>query len=247
MSATTNATAVGYIRVSTEQQLDGQGLDVQRDAIIGLAEAEGLELVAVFADEGVSGSEDVAGREGLAAALDALDDGMVLVIPKLDRLARDLMVQESILRDVWAAGATVMPVPEGERAYCRPDDPTDPSRTLIRQVLGAVAAYERSMIRARLVAGRRRRIADVGYAGGPEPFGWTDPSEQSILSHVRDQRDRGRTWKGIAAELNRAGLLQRNGARWSIGSLQRTFSRAESRGQIEPVSLNLTPTLLGAS
>lgn len=231
----TNATvAVGYIRVSTESQLDGLGLDVQRTAITDLAAELGLGLHHVHADEGISGSEDITGRAGLAAALDDIAQGnaTVLLVPKLDRLARDLMVQESVLRDVWAAGGTVVPCVEGERVYCQPDDPTDPSRTLIRQVLGAVAAYERAMIRARLVAGRRRRIAEDGYAGGPEPYGWTDPAEQAILSHVRWERDLNVPWHHIANRLNRVGLMQRNGAKWIPTSIQRTYARAMARTEI---------------
>lgn len=232
-----NATvAVGYVRVSTESQLDGLGLDVQRAAVAELAESQGFELHAIHADEGISGSEDITGRAGLAAALDDLATGVasVLIVPKLDRIARDLMVQETVLRDAWNAGATVVPCVEGERIYCQPDDPTDPSRTLIRQVLGAVAAYERAMIRARLVAGRRRRIAEDGYAGGPEPYGWADPAEQQVLAHVRWERDRHTTWAMIADVLNGAGLVQRNGARWIPSSIQRTYARAMSRGEIVP-------------
>jgi DNA invertase Pin-like site-specific DNA recombinase len=238
--------AIGYVRVSTESQaLDGLGLDVQRDSIRALAEAEGLDLVTIYSDEGISGSEDVAGREGLADALDHLATGnaTVLLIPKLDRLARDMMLQESILADVWKHNATVLSCSETERTYCQPDSADDPARGLIRKVLGAVAEYERAMIRARLVAGRRRRIALDGYAGGPEPYGWTDPDEQAILSHVADQRDRGLGWKAIADELNSAGLHKRNGAPWCKASIQRTYARAEQRTTIERVSLDLTPRL----
>jgi len=224
--------AVGYIRVSTDSQVDGFGLDVQRDSITAHAAAVGLTLVDIFADEGISGSEDVAGRQGLANALDALTSGnaTVLIVPKLDRLARDLMVQESILADAWKANATVVPCVEGERLYCQPDDPTDPSRALIRQVLGAVAAYERAMIRARLVAGRRRRIARDGYAGGPEPFGWANATEQATLRRVAELRAHGLTWARTASELNRDGMLKRNGTRWSASHLHRTYTRAGQRG-----------------
>lgn len=224
--------AIGYIRVSTESQIDGGGLDVQRDSIIAYATANALELVGIHADEGISGSEDVEGRQGLANAIDALHTGTatVLIVPKLDRLARSLMVQESILADIWKSGASVVPCVEGERLYCQPDNPDDPSRALIRQVLGAVAAYERAMIRARLVAGRRRRIAQDGYAGGPRPYGWEDPAEQAILSAVADQRDTGKTWTEIAGILNTSARYGRGDSLWTGSHLARTFKRAERRG-----------------
>ena len=229
--------AVGYVRVSTEQQLDGLGLDVQEDAVRKLASERGWHLEAIYRDEGVSGSEDVAGRQGLANALAALeDDAEVLIVPKLDRLARDLLVQESILRDVWSADAEIVPCVEGEQYACRPDSPDDPSRRLIRQVLGAVAEYERAMIRARMVAGRRRKIAATGYAGGPEPYGWTDPDEQSVLDEVNAARMVGMSWRRIADRLNRAGKVRRAGGLWDASNLHRTMTRAWERGwpRLEP-------------
>lgn len=223
--------AVGYVRVSTESQLDGFGLDVQRAAIESFAAAEHLNLIAIHADEGISGSEDVAGRRGLAAALDDLTAGnaTVLIIPKLDRLARDLMVQEQVLADAWRAGADVLSCSETERTYCRPDDPTDPSRQLIRQVLGAVAAYERAMIRARLVAGRRRRIQRDGYAGGPQPFGWADQRERDILDLVTELRVQHYSWADIAEHLNNTGRFKRNGTPWTTADIHRTYQRAAQR------------------
>lgn len=238
--------AIGYVRVSTESQIDGLGLDVQVAAIHALAATEGYRVTAIYRDEGISGSEDLAGRRGLADAIEALAAGEagVLIIPKLDRLARDLMVQESILADAWKANATVVSCSETERTYCHPDNPDDPARALIRQVLGAVAAYERNMIRLRLVSGRRRRIAEDGYAGGPEPYGWSDADEQATLAHVAAARQTGRSWKAIAAELNRAGRTKRNGTAWATSDIHRTFTRANTRHPVAPASLELTPSLL---
>lgn len=246
-ATTTPNLAIGYVRVSTETQLDGYGPEIQRAAIVALAESEGLQLVAIFSDDGICGAEDITVREGLADALDALASGVasVLIIPKLDRLARDLMVQESVLADAWRTGATVLSCSETERTYCQPDDPSDPARTLIRQVLGAVAAYERAMIRARLVAGRRRKLADVGYAGGPQPYGWDDLDERATLAHVESARQRGVTWRRIADELNTADRRKRNGAPWTAAELHRVHSRAIERGPIAPAQLPIgAPTLL---
>ena len=62
-------------------------------------------------------------------------------------------------------------LPAAEAGYLG-DDPDDPSRTLIRQVLGAVSQYERSMIALRLRSGRRRNASQGGYAYGAPPFGF---------------------------------------------------------------------------
>jgi DNA invertase Pin-like site-specific DNA recombinase len=228
--------AVAYLRVSTDTQVEGFGLDIQRAAVAELAAAEGLELVAVHTDEGISGKEDVAGRAGLADALDALADGTatVLLVPRLDRLARDLMVQETVLADAWKHGARVLSCSETERVYCQPDTPDDPARTLIRQVLGAIAAYERAMIALRLRTGRRRRLAADGWAGGPKPYGWDDADERAVLERVTEARDDGATWRAITADLNAAGMVKRNGRPWSSSELHKAWSRARVRPAAHP-------------
>lgn len=233
--------AAGYIRVSTEQQLDGYGLDIQREAIEAEAEAQGLALGPVFADEGVCGAEGLETREGLGAALTWLEEhqGGTLIIPRLDRLARDLMLQESVLADIWKAGGHVWSCSPTERTYCQPDSPDDPARTLIRQVLGAVAAYERAMIKLRMVRGRRKLIAEQGWAGGVLPYGWADESEAAVLRHIAARRQQGYAYSWITDELNNHGVLKRSGKPWAIPELHKTFQRATNRGPIEPEELAL--------
>lgn len=230
-AATSDRLAAGYARVSTETQLDGFGLPIQRDAITDYATGASLELAAVFVDEGISGGEGLDGRAGLAAALDWLSEhpGATLILPRLDRLARDLMVQEQVLADAWTTGATVTSCSETERTYCRPDNPEDPARTLIRQVLGAVAAYERAMIRLRLVRGRRRRLIETGWAGGPMPYGWEDDDERAALTYIHDQRERGMSWRRLAADMTARGMVRRNGEPWNASLLHRTHTRALER------------------
>jgi DNA invertase Pin-like site-specific DNA recombinase len=226
--------AVAYLRVSTEAQLDGLGLDVQRAAVEELAQREGLTIAEWFTDEGISGSEGLDTRRALAGALDYLAEhpGATLIVPRLDRLARDLMVQEQVLADAWKCGATVLSCSETERTYCRPDDPSDPARTLIRQVLGAVAAYERAMIRLRLVRGRRMRLVREGWAGGPVPYGWSDPAEQAVLVRIHELRCGGVSWRRIAELFRVTSVRKRNGGQWNAGELQRTYARALERGPI---------------
>lgn len=227
--------AIAYLRVSTEAQLDGLGLDIQRDATIELCAAHDLSCAAVYVDEGISGSEGLRGRDALAAALEDLSahPGTTLVIPRLDRLARDLMVQEHVLADIWKTGGAVLSCSETERAYCHPDNPDDPARTLIRQVLGSVAQYERQMIHLRMTKGRRRRLAETGWAGGPRAYGHDD-HERAVLVHVGHQRAAGMSWRGLASDLNGRGLSKRNGRPWTAQELHRIYVRQTTTLQLEP-------------
>ena len=228
----TNA-ADAYLRVSTESQVDGYGLDNQRADVERAAAADGVTIRHWHIEEGVSGA--IEDRPALADAIDA--EAGTLYIPRLDRLARDLIVQESILRDLWRRDVDVRPAAEAERPYCQPDDQSDPSRTLIRQMLGAVAQYERSMIAARLKAGRRRKLAETGYAGGPEPYALTNADEKRIIRSIHCARQDRARWRDIVDALNDMGDRRRNGKPWTIGAASEIYQGWLKRQQPEAATL----------
>jgi DNA invertase Pin-like site-specific DNA recombinase len=224
---------VGYLRVSSESQLDGLGLEVQREGISRWATANGHEVVAWYTDAGVSGSNGVEGRHGLYLALNAIAEGVGegLVVYRLDRLARQLGVQESTLAMVWKLSAHVFSVDGGEVLR---DDPDDPTRTALRQMIGVFAQLERGMIVARLRAGRRAKADRGGYAGGgPPPFGWAAvegelaevPGEQATITRMRELAA-AMTLKQVAATLNTEGRPAKRGGRWHTEQVRRVLHRA---------------------
>jgi DNA invertase Pin-like site-specific DNA recombinase len=228
---------VAYLRVSTDRQAEeGLGLDIQRSAITSWARAKGHRVVAEFADEGVSGSNGLETREGLLPAYQALRNGLAdaLVVYRLDRLARDLILQETLLREIREMDRDVFSTFDSESAYLR-DDPEDPSRRMIRQVLGAVGEYERGMISMRLRAGRRLKSRQGGYAYGSPPFGlraenkalMPDDNEQAALTRAAELRRSGHSLREIAEVLEREGHRAKRGGRWHPTTLNRALARAE--------------------
>src|SRR5690242_2386020 len=120
---------IGYLRVSTDRQAEeGLGLEVQQDAIERWASERAHRIVGWYRDEGVSGSNGLDSRVGLADALDALRErrAQALVVYRLDRLARDLVLQEQLLADTRTSGADLFSTSDAESAFLR-DDPDDPS------------------------------------------------------------------------------------------------------------------------
>src|ERR1017187_10527495 len=93
--------AFAYLRVSGKGQIDGDGFPRQLEAVRTSAQAQAIRIVKVFREEGVCGAPDLEERPALMALLEALAaDGVKLVlIESLNRLARDLMVQETIIAD----------------------------------------------------------------------------------------------------------------------------------------------------
>ena len=220
--------AVSYLRVSGKGQIDGDGFDRQRDAVRRFAAAGGFELLEEYRDEGVSGTRELADRPGLAALLDRLESNGVrtVIVERADRLARDLMVNEVIVAQFTRIGARVL-TSDGADLTVSDGDPT---RTLIRQVLGAVAQFEKSVTVLKLRAARDRIRRRTGSCEGRKAFG-ARPGEAATLARIKALR---RKPKGqprpslavVAATLNAEGRLTRTGAPWAPGTLHGILARA---------------------
>ena len=93
--------AYAYIRVSGKGQIKGTGLDRQKETIVNYAKQNGYEIEKFYRDEGVSGTK--VSRPALASMMVSLEQNgtgiETVIIEKLDRLARDIMVQEAIIGD----------------------------------------------------------------------------------------------------------------------------------------------------
>ncbi len=205
--------------MSTLGQVDGYGLDVQEQQVRQCCQTAGLRLVGITRDEGVSGGLDAEDRPGLAEALTLLqaDEADVLVVAKLDRLARTLTVQEAALAHVWRYSKRVWACDVGEVLE---DDPDDPMRTAMRQMSGVFSQLERGMIRARMRAGKARKAEQGGYAGGAPPYGYRaaggqlveQPPEQEALRLMRRMKRKGESLRAIAEALDEAGHPTKRGA-----------------------------------
>jgi DNA invertase Pin-like site-specific DNA recombinase len=221
---------------------NGDSLDAQEQACRVWAEANGHEIIAVCQDDGVCGAYTPEEREGLAEALALVEDREVsgMVVRELDRLARELHVQEAVLARVWTAGGRVFEAArDGEVLR---DDPDDPMRTAMRQMAGVFAQLERGVIALRLRRGRRRKRASGGYTGGPTvAFGQrvegegrdarlvADPQTLRTVEAIQQLRRSGLTLAAIADRLNAEGAPTPRGGRWHITSVRRVLMRAESR------------------
>ncbi len=220
--------AFSYLRVSGRGQVKGGGFDRQRQAVRDYARASGIELAGEFRDEGVSGTKELADRAGLAALLDKLEAngvGLVLV-ERADRLARDLLVGEVILSQFRKLGVKVVAADSGTDLTAGDDDPT---RVLIRQVLGAVSQFEKSVIVLKLRAARERVRARNGRCEGRKPYG-TRPGEAGAVERIRQLRrkPRGRkrlSFAQVAEALNTEGLPTRTGKPWKPGTVYAIVKR----------------------
>ena len=141
----------------------------------------------------------------------------LVLIDQLNRLARDLMVQETIIGDLRKRGFDLISVTEPDLLQ---DDPT---RILMRQIFGAIAQYEKAMIVAKLRAARQRMKAKVGRCEGRKPYGETD-AERAVIARMRQMRTEGMSHRAIADALTSESVSARLAQRWHTTQVQRILA-----------------------
>jgi DNA invertase Pin-like site-specific DNA recombinase len=231
--------AFAYLRVSGLSQADGDGFPRQFAACEHFAAKNDLKIVVSYPERGVTGKSELDNRPALRACIDALlaNGTRILLIEKLDRLARDLMIQESIVQDLQRKGITLISVSEPDLFSA------DPTRTVIRQILGAFFQYERAMITSKLKAARER-IKEQGRAPGAKnyspdpalnknaegrkPYG-QKPGEAEPLRMILAWHRANVACGSIAANLNSAGIPSRRGKSWRASVVAKILARERQK------------------
>lgn len=168
--------AVGYLRVSTtEQAREGYSLSAQQQAVRAYCQAHGWELVESYADAGRSG-KSLQGRDELARLLEDAQAGNFerVVFWRLDRLGRNLRDLLDICDRLEVSGVGVVSIQEAI------DTGTAAGR-MIRNIMGALAEFERETVVKRIKAGMTEK-ARQGKIVGPLPLGYRRDSEGAIVT-----------------------------------------------------------------
>jgi len=219
-----------YLRVSTQHQIDKNGLKAQHDAVRDwcLKNDVPFPSVKVFEDVGVSGSLPVSDREGLSACFHLLQKDDVLIVPSLCRLSRDLMT--SLLIEKELQKKKVQLVSSKDEGT---DDFEDSSKTLLRRMLAIINEHERNQAIQRTKASMRAR-KERNLSCGKIPFGFSvdeekklfqNPREAEIMFAVDQFRAENVKWRLIVESLNRSGCRNRKGTEWSISNLYQIHKR----------------------
>ena len=186
---------VGYARVSTQEQDTALQLDALSKA--------GCEVIYQEKASGASRR----GRVELARCLASLGRGDVLIVYKIDRVARSLFDLLDILRQLERAGATIKSVTE-------PLDTTNSMGVFVIQILGAVAQLERSMIRERSIAGQLAARERGRHPGRLRAL--SRENEEALVSEYK------------AGGITQAGLAHKYGV--SVSVVKRALQRVRNTG-----------------
>ena len=216
--------AVSYLRCSGESQIQGDTWSRQKAAIAKYAASAGLQVTREFRDEGLSGTTELEGRAGLSDCMAYCREkriGIVLV-ESSDRLARDLIVSELLIREMQKAGIRVVTaggvdLTEGTNL--------NPTAKLIRQILAAVAEFDKNAIVLRMKAAKDRKRAKGERVDGQKPYG-EFPGEDEQIAYMREFRAKGCSFSDIARDLNLMGWRTRNECEWRASTIQKILARS---------------------
>lgn len=190
-----------YRRVSTAQQLDGGGLQRQSDVCQAFALSKGWVVARTFT-EAESGSVETMDRPQLREAISLCTPATgisAIVVERADRVARDLIVSELFFRECKAAGVEVYAADTGEELV---NADADPTRILIRQILGALAQWEKTQIARKLLAGRKRMKEKTGFPCGGKPVFGRTPEQAPIVAAILFYHRSGISAEQIARKFN---------------------------------------------
>lgn len=208
-----------YLRVSDVSQTKGDGYARQEQTIRDYASTHGYEIAAVFRED-VSGTRDEMARpvfQDMVATI--LSDGVrVVIVEGLDRLARELRIQETLLVYLASKGIDLISARTEENVTQAIQ--ADPMKKALIQIQGVFAELEKNQLVRRMRAARERVKAKGIKCEGRKGYADTEAG-RAIVHRIRLLRRRPKvgcrlTWQQIADRFNAEGLRTFDGAEFTM-------------------------------
>jgi len=220
------STAIGYIRVSTDQQAEeGVSLDAQRERLEAYAKMQGLDLVEIIEDAGISGTVPLADRDGGAALITALVDHQAkhVVSLKLDRLFRDAADALNQTRQWDKDKVALHLIDVGGQSI----NTSSAMGRMFLTMMAGFAELERNLISERTASALRHK-KQKGEVYSALPLGYEDQDgqlvpvdeEMVIVSEIRAMRQDGLSLHKIANDLNGRGIVGKRGGKFYASTIR---------------------------
>jgi DNA invertase Pin-like site-specific DNA recombinase len=241
----------GYVRSSRPPKgVRKRGGD-QEDSPLGI-ESQRREILDAFPDAEIFEDRFKSGRSarrpGLRSMLDRVEAGDLVVVSRLDRLARDSRLAVAIEYELETTREARLVSLRGEGTN-RDGSPPDPTSVFLRRVLAAqaeLAAAQASAATKSALAVKRGEgfstngVAPYGYKVGPDGKIVEDAREQEIIQKIRE-RTRGRLFEASSADvaewLTRGGYLNRVGRPWHRSGILRILKTMRTREAVSPAEV----------
>ena len=220
--------AVGYIRVSTDEQArNGQSLDAQEASIREWADKAHTHILRMFEDAGVSGTK-LRQRPALQDALRlSCEQKAVLVVYSLSRLSRSTKDTLQIAEKLDRAGADLVSLSEKI-------DTTSASGKMLFRLMAVLNEFERDQISERTSAALQHMKAK-GLVYSPIPYGYKRDGDRlipvekelQILELMKDFRTHGRSYTWIAKYLTEKSVPTKDG-KWYPATVRRMIKNSSN-------------------
>jgi len=215
-------TGYGYIRCSSDSQIDGTSLQDQSKKIEAYCNLKGFELVHIYSDAGVSGGIPIAERPEGSKMISTITNGEAIITPKLDRAFRNVVDCMSTIDILDKAGIGLHIIDLGGNAV----DAQSPAGRFMISVLASAMEMEKNLIRDRCNAGRKIRQSEGCCVGGLR-FGYDldgkklvpNQTEQKIIASIRQMKLNKFSLSKIADKLNNRGYKTKQRKPWTFGSV----------------------------
>ena len=218
--------AIGYIRVSTEKQVnEGMSLEAQQERIEQWCEANGYALAQVFVDAGISG-KNMSKRPGVQQAMAAMKKGMALVSYSMSRLARSTVDAIKISEEIAKKKGDLVLIADNI------DTTTATGRAMFK-IMAVMAELERELISERTVSGLQyMKRHGLNYTN-KTPYGFEAvdgkliqiQQEAEVVAEIQASRTSGNTLQSIADSLNTRGIPTKTGKQWAPATIHLLLKR----------------------
>jgi DNA invertase Pin-like site-specific DNA recombinase len=214
--------ACAYYRTSSQTNVgnDKDSLKRQQDAVLAYAAIQGIEVVREFYDAAVSGADPVDTRDGFGEMMRYMlgNGARTVLVENASRFARDLLVQLTGHEYLKRHGIELIPV----------DAPTHftddtPTARMVREILGAVAAFEKNSLVGRLRKARDRKRRDSGRCEGNPNFGIIP------IAHIKAAKAlsaKGLSLRKISEQLGAKGFLSGSNNAYSASAVRSMLKKS---------------------
>ena len=215
-------TAVAYYRTSSATNVgaDKDSLRRQQEAVRSCGLSRELTIVHEYYDAAVSGADAVGTRSGFSEMLTYMlsNGARTIIVENASRFARDLIVQETGYHMLKAQGIELV-------AADAPDSflSDTPTAVLIRQILGAVAEFDKTTLVLKLRGARDRKRRQTGRCEGNPAFG---AIPQLAVEAAKVARAEGLTLRDVSVQLASKGIMNRAGRAYSPSAIRTMLRRA---------------------